>query len=389
MSHPNGPQPPVPPYGPPPQGWGPPPPQVPPTPQHWSPQGPGGYPQQSPYGAPQWVPPSPDGGNGGSNRRRNLVLLVVGAAVALALIVAAVVVGVSVIDKSSDPNSDSTEPVSSASRQAGGSDGGGEPMTERAVGDLTAALEAQEGWSCYTTVAGALVRCHSFVAGEDPQRATLRVDLADGVVTNVDLAAYLVTDPAAVTAVAAQAVGETLFDGLGDELTAAAAADTDLGPDDLGTAATFTAYGDGFQIRSEGAEAIPGAGPSPGTTATLAPTLAAKGFTCKKDDAESISCEKDDGRTSVHVLGMDHETSTSWNLSVRGATYDTPLDEKQARAALGLELVGLGLSDEAGSSWVAAAAERQEGDFAGYSLELAIYSTGADASMMASVRQVR
>ncbi|MGH1565075.1 hypothetical protein [Mumia sp. DW29H23] len=395
--------PPPPPYGPPP-GWGPPPQgpppqgppaQGPPTLQ-WGAQGPGGYPQQPAYGAPQWSPTPPQGGNG-SNRSRNIVLVVVGAVVALALVVAAVVVGINVLD---DGSGDSE---SSSSTEAGGDDekgtdggddgsdgdGAGDPMSEGTVTDLTAALEADESWSCYTTVAGSLVRCHSFVAGEDPQRATLRISLADGAVTDVDLAAYLVDDPAAITEVAAKAVGDTLFDGKGAALVAAAAADTNLGPEDLGADATFTAYGDGFQVRAEGTDVAPAAGPSPKDTATLTPTLTAKGFTCKKDEADSVSCEKNDGKTGVRVLGIDHDTSSSWNVSVRGASYDTPVDETQARAVLGQELVGLGLTDESGASWLGSAADRQEGDFSGYSTEVGIYTSGSDAYVSASVRQVR
>ncbi len=412
MSHPNGPRPPVPPQGPPPPGWTPPqgppppgwappqgaPPQGPP-PQAWGPpqapygppgQGQPGYPPHPAYGGQGWPPP-PQGGGGG-NSRRNLVLIIVGVVVALALVAAAVVVGISVLSKDSESNESGSNESGSSS---GGSEkpvpaGEGEALSEGAVARLTAALGEQDGWSCYTTVAGSLVRCHYFVAGEDPQRATLRVDLADGAITNVELAAFLVDDPASVTKVAATVVGDTLLDGRGQALAEAAAAEGELGSSALGADASFTTYGEGFQLRVGDAPVTPAGGPSPASTATLEPKLEARGFSCERDDAETLSCEKTDGGASVRVLGIDLEAEVAgWTVSARGASYDAPLGEKDARAVVAQELVALGLSDDAGATWVAAAADRQHGDFAGYVLEFGVYTSGQDASVVASVRQVR
>ncbi|WP_370614999.1 hypothetical protein [Mumia sp. Pv 4-285] len=321
--------------------------------------------------------------------------MIVGAVLALALIVAAVVVGVRMVDSDDGDSSGSSEAGSSDTDSDNGAEDGAEgggdadAMSEDSVADLRASLDAEEAWTCYEAVPAAMSTCFYFVAGDDPQRATLRIDLADGQVTQVDLAPYLVDDPRPVTEAAARAVGDALFEGLGDDLAEAAAADAELRPDDLGAAATFTAYGDGFQIRAEGAESTPPAAPSPPKTAALAPTLTSAGFTCENSDATTIACTKNDGRTEVRALGIDHDTSSSWNVSVRGAAYDKPLDETQARTLLGQELVKLGLTDEAGATFVTAAADRQEGDFSGFRLAMGIYSPGSDAHVSAAVENIR
>ncbi|MFC6151462.1 MULTISPECIES: hypothetical protein [Mumia] len=316
-----------------------------------------------------------------------------GVVVVLALVVAMVVVGLRMTGDdggSDEPDAaDSSEAADTPDSDTPDSDGADAGLTADGVALLTKSLGEQENWTCYNTVEGVLARCHYFVAGESAQRASLRIDLADGAVTHVTFAAYLVDDPAPVTAVAAEAVGETLFDGAGRELADAVAAEEGLGPDELDVDASFTSYGDGFQIQRTDASGQPPAPPSPADIATMKPKLAAAGYTCTPTDATSLSCELTDGRVTVRVIGIDHAESAAWNVAVTGASYDAPLDEASVRQRLGAELVKLGLTDDAGATFVGASTDRQFGDFAGLQVEMTVYEGGADAHIAAMVTQVR
>ena len=402
-----------PPQGPPPQGWGPPPPQGPP-PQGapWASYGPppgqGGYPTQPGYpsapgqGTAQWAP---EGVTSRGNHGRKIAFVTGGVVLVVALIVAMVFVGMKVLGGDDDSSgsvgstSSATDDDSSSDDSGPASEGDGDhkPMTEGAATALTAALGEEEGWTCYVSVPGSpnsLTRCHYFVAGEKPQRASLRIDMADGAVKTVSLLAYGVDDPAPITEAVARVVGDTLFDGRGDVVVAAARSEATLRAEELGAEASLSTYGDGLQVRASDAPSIPPNGPSPASTAALKPTLTAQGYTCEVTDSGSLACGKEKGAATVRMMGMDHTTSSAtsatWNLSVRSASYDAPLDEQQARALAGKELVALGLTDEAGAAFLGTAAARQEGDFKSYLLAFDSYgSRGAGAYLSVMVSQIR
>ncbi|MBW9205658.1 hypothetical protein KV097_06820 [Mumia sp. zg.B17] len=306
---------------------------------------------------------------------------------------AMVFVGVTVLGGDDDASGSASKPekVGSSSDDSGE----GKPMSEGAATALTAALGEQDGWSCYASVPGSLMRCHYFVAAKEPQRAMLRIDLADGAVDTVSLLAYRVDDPASITEAVARLVGDALFAGRGDEVVAAVQNEASLGPEDLGTEASLNAYGDGLQVRASDAPAVPASGPSPATTTALTPTLEAQGYTCEQTDLGSLSCGKEKGAATIRVMGMDQKssttstTSTTWNLSVRSSSYDAPLDERQGRTVVGQELVALGLTDESGAAFTGAAAARQEGDFKSYVLGFDSYGSSAGTYLSVMVRQIR
>ncbi|KAA1420390.1 hypothetical protein FE697_015595 [Mumia zhuanghuii] len=257
------------------------------------------------------------------------------------------------------------------------------PMSYDSVTTLWNSLQ-EDPWWCYEPVATEVVRCHWLVPGDVPERATLRIDMADGGerVARVTLDAG--EAPADVREAAARQVGNALLDNQGDTVAAAVVAGRSLGVAELGVPVHIEPTEDGFELRDPAYEGLHHDAPAPPSAAKVTETLREREFACDPDGAD---CRKSDGYVEFRVVTDGEGASARWTVQARERD-GFGNDPSELTTELSGILLVLGLVDDEGFSFVESAEDGEVGDLAGVRLEVGLDPGTAEVLPVASVTAI-
>lgn len=319
--------------------------------QGWQPQ-PGypqqGYPQQ---GGPGAAPPA-------RRRSRAGLWVALGLALVLVLGVGAWLFEDDLFDGPSDSSGTTTLPDAAL------------------VADVTEQVSALEGWHCYDSIPGTLVRCFfsswtETSGGDDPTQAALSIVTQDDQVLEIDLDGPAASKDAVgefavdytVTDDVLRIIGDSLFDGRGEMLVEGFHADNPPSGQDLRSDMLMLIYLESNDVhlstRGEPVDiaAVPELA-APPSFAELESALAEAGLECTdQGEAGQVCVSGEDGAIVVTAWPTETISSsgpsypyTSWTLTANHVEGDDRLTMAARAAEIAQQL---GLTDADGAAVIA------------------------------------